>query len=191
MYMERVAFSITRKPHLSELKINCDDPDQWYHGCRSCLFLVTSYRFVLMQNIERMTIVHQMKRMWPKATIIALAMLFFATMAPPVQRVSAQSCRQLSAYTDVYNGKAILYVWYGMQQPIANKFSIVYKGQVPEWVPAPSDWGIRTDAPQISHRDGGWWGYYIATRWITEFPPVPKNEHYNWNDDWRWVVQYC
>lgn len=127
--------------------------------------------------------------------MLTLAIALTVALAPAA--VKAQNCKNVSAYTDYKydpvsgKNKPILYIWNGMETPNPSKFRIVYFGGTYEWVPSPSDWGVRTDAPAVSHRDGGWWGYWIASRWLTEFPPVPKNNHYLWNDDWRWQVQKC
>ncbi len=95
----------------------------------------------------------------------------------------AVNCRNLGVYTDYYNGKPTILIWNGAIRPDPYKMTISYYGSLGrETVPSPSDWGVRTDAPQFENRNG-WYGYFIATRWYSY--------HAFWNDDWRWNVRYC
>ncbi len=97
-------------------------------------------------------------------------------------KASAAHCRRLGTYTDYYMGKPILYIWNGSARPDHNKLSLRYhNGLYYESVPSPSDWGVRTDAPQVEN-SSGWYGYFIASRWYYL---------HSWNDDWRWYALYC
>lgn len=127
---------------------------------------------------------------------LALAMLIGSVLmlGTPTQRAyaSAQktyisSCRNLGVYTDWYNNKPSIYIWNGAVRPVPSKMSISFYGPFGwEPVPSPSDWGVRTDAPQVENRNG-WYIYFIATRWI--YLTTPHSLF--WNDDWRWRVTYC
>lgn len=119
--------------------------------------------------------------------ILMIAIMLGAT-APAVQ---AASCRNLGVYTDYFyaplhdppNAPAI-WIWNGAVRPDPSKMTIYYYSLVgKEFVP-PSDWGVRTDAPQ-KENSNGWYIYYIGKR----FYQLPWNT--NWNDDWRWTVTYC
>jgi hypothetical protein len=131
---------------------------------------------------------------------LALAVALIAGsvgLAPaPVQ---AASCRNLSIYADyspknIHDGQPSIFIWNGNVRPDPSKLTLWFQnGLWKESVPAPSDWGVRTDAPWIEKRDGGWYGYFIASRWILldVTNGIPVNHSKLWNDDWRWSVVYC
>lgn len=132
--------------------------------------------------------------LWCKATFIAISLLVSTVLTPFTQPVVAQSCRNLSVYTDYLRTpdgqvKPAVYIWNGRNQPDPNRMTIKHREWYGRWgwqwetVPSPSDWGVNTKYPQYgSPKDGGWWIYYIATRWYT---------FHEWQDDSRWSVVYC
>ena len=74
--------------------------------------------------------------------------------APAAQAVT---CRNLGVYTDYWynpqhppaNAPAI-WIWNGAVRPDPSKMTIYYYSSVGlEFVPSPSNWGVRTDAPQL------------------------------------------
>lgn len=98
------------------------------------------------------------------------------------------SCRQLSAYTDYFQGKPALIVYHpGGSHPDSGKITAyfwnMYRGQW-EYVPK-NDQGIRFDAPK--HYSGEWSYFHIATRWTLDL----DGEHDAWNEDRYWYVRYC
>lgn len=100
------------------------------------------------------------------------------------QRAGAQTVSSVclaSVTTGHLNGKPALYVYTNTGDVKPKILSITFDGQ---YVPQPSDWGIRTDAPQPPHAYGVW-KYYIASRWIN------LGGHWlTWDDNWRWSVVY-
>ncbi len=119
------------------------------------------------------------------AATAAVAMLLLASAWPAP--AEAATCRSLGVYTDYYKGKPAIYIWNGSVRPVPSKMTLFYYGPRGwETVASPSDWGVRTNAPQLENRRG-WYVYFIATRWVvTHTAPYS-----NWNDDWRWKVRYC
>lgn len=131
--------------------------------------------------------------------LVAMALVIASIIALlPAQQVQAAGCRYLSIYADYspqsqHNGQPSVFIWNGNVRPDPSKLTIKFynASNYLETVPSPSDWGIRTDAPWIERRDGGWYGYYIATRWINGLTPPFYFHQVTWNDDWRWSAYYC
>lgn len=118
--------------------------------------------------------------------LILCAMVLGLSLAPGVAEVAQAACVQRTAYTDYYLGKPALIIYTGSNvPPNKDKTAIFYYVNKKGWVgvAAPSNNGVRTDAPQ--RNSGGWHTYFIATRWYSVFPNI------FWNDDWRWRVIEC
>lgn len=118
--------------------------------------------------------------------LVLCSMVLGLSLAPGVAQVAQAACTQRSAYTDYYNGKPSLFIYTGSNVPPNKDKTVIHyyvtgKGWVN--VPAPSDEGVRTDAPQ--RNSGGWHTYFIATRWFSKQP------NWSWNEDWRWRVIEC
>lgn len=131
----------------------------------------------------------QKRYWWLNATLIALVVLGMGISLFPVQQAQAQTCRNFGVYTSYWQSKPAIWIQGGSVRPAPNRMTIYYyNGRSWEVVPSPSDWGVRTDAPQVENPGGnGWYTYFIATRWISLYP----SSHAGWNDDWRWSVKYC
>lgn len=114
----------------------------------------------------------------------------FVVMTTSPQSVQAASCSRLSAYTDYFQGKPALIVYYpGGKYPDSQDQSRIHayfwntdRG-LWEYVPKNNN-GIRFDA--LKHHSGGWAYYHIATRWA-----LFNGEHRSWNEDRFWYVMYC
>ncbi|MBP7768388.1 hypothetical protein KA082_00940 [Candidatus Woesebacteria bacterium] len=124
-----------------------------------------------------------------KAVVLGLLICVIVlgmSVVPVLTKTAQAACNQRSAYTDYYVGKPALMIYTGSNVPPNKDRTVIYyyvTGQGWEQVMAPSDDGVRTDAPQ--RNSGGWHTYFIATRWRL----APR--HLNWNDDWRWRVIEC
>ena len=118
-----------------------------------------------------------------KRWILITALLFIvaASVVTPAQSVQAASrCGGSIVMPIVWQGKPAISVYTGSNVRPEN-VKITFNG----WqVPAPSDWGIRTNAPQSS--TGGKWVYFIATRWLSSVP----TRWGIWADGWRWQFIY-
>jgi hypothetical protein len=133
-----------------------------------------------------------------RASVLLVLALLALTTILTTQPARAAACRNLGVYTDwLYsppnanpphdpNPAPAIWIWNNGIPPTPSKMTIYYNGWWQETVPSPSDWGVRTDAPQPG-AGNGWLVYYIAGRWYNN----AWNDHGAWNEDGRWKVTYC